>query len=90
MGIIFAYFVPSFIFGWAYFISALIQVALFLLFGSIKWVQSYYFASEDLRKRTVKQINYIQRFKCDKGLTTPEEAKQQMESIGGKDDVNLG
>lgn len=90
MGIIFAYFVPSFIFGWAYFISALIQVAIFLLFGAIKWVQSYYFASEDLRKRTVKQINYIQRFKCDKGLATPEEAKQQIESIGGKDDVNLG
>lgn len=90
LGIVFSYFTFSFILGWAYLISALVQVSLFLLFGGIKWVQSYYFVTEDLRKRTIKQINYIQRFKCDKGLMTQQEAQKEMESIGGKANVNMG
>lgn len=89
-GIVFAYFTFSFIFGWAYLLSAIAQVALMLLFGGIKWVQSYYFVIEDLRKRTVKQINYLQRFKCDKGLATAEETKKEIESIGGDKYVSLG
>lgn len=89
MGIVFSYFTFSLIWGWGYLISAFVQVMLFLLFGGIKWVQSYYFATEDLRKRTVKQINYIQRFKCDKGLATLEEVKEEMKIIGGEKDVDI-
>lgn len=68
VGLIFSYFTFTFILGWAYLISSLVQIAIFLLMGSIKFVQSYYFVIEDLRLRTVKQINYIQKFKRDKGI----------------------
>ena len=74
--IVFAYFTVSFITGWATLLSSLIQVAIFLSMGGIKWVQSFYFVKEDLRKRTIRQINYIQKFKCDKGINTTEEEKQ--------------
>ena len=90
MGIVFAYFSFSFVFGWAYIISSLVQIAIFLLFGGIKWVQSYYFVTEDLRKRTVRQINYLQRFKCDKGIATKEEVEEENKQLkGDKQDVNL-
>ena len=70
MGYVFSYFTFSFVMGWENLIAALIQVAIFLLMGSIKFVQSYYFVTEDLRKRTVRQINYLQRFKFDIGIAT--------------------
>lgn len=76
MGIVFSYFTFSFVIGWGYLISALVQVAIFLLFGAIKWVQSYYFVVEDLRRRTVRQINYIQRFKGDVGLIKDKNQNQ--------------
>ncbi len=76
-GIVFAYFTFNFVVGWAYLISSLIQVALFLLAGGIKFIQSYYFVVEDLRRRTIKQINYMQKFKCDKGITTPSDENQK-------------
>lgn len=74
--IVFAYFTVSFITGWATLLSSLIQVAIFLSMGGIKWVQSFYFVKEDLRKRTIRQINYIQKFKCDKGIASSEEEKK--------------
>ena len=74
--IVFAYFTVSFISGWATLISSVVQIAIFLCMGGIKWVQSFYFVKEDLRKRTIRQINYIQKFKCDKGINTTEEEKQ--------------
>lgn len=74
--IVFAYFTVSFITGWATLLSSLIQVAVFLSMGGIKWVQSFYFVKEDLRKRTIRQINYIQKFKCDKGIASSEEEKK--------------
>ena len=74
--IVFAYFTVSFISGWATLISSVVQVAIFLCMGGIKWVQSFYFVKEDLRKRTIRQINYIQKFKCDKGIASTEEEKQ--------------
>ena len=83
LGIIFSYFSFSFIAGWENLISAVLQVAIFLLFGGIKWFQSYYFVVEDLRKRTVRQINYIQKFKCDKGIITSKETEEELKSIGG-------
>lgn len=83
MGIVFSYFTFSFIFGWARVISSLLQIAIFLLFGGIKWVQSYYFVTEDLRKRTVRQINYLQRFKCDKRISTKEQVEKEIQSIKG-------
>ena len=77
MGVVFAYFSVSFLFGWAYLISALVQVATFLLLGGIKFMQSRYFVKEDLRKRTVRQINFMQKFKCDKGLASIKEVKEE-------------
>lgn len=87
--IIFSYFSFSFILGWAYLISSCVQVAIFLLMGGAKFIQSYYFITEDFRKRTVRQINYIQRFKCDKGLITKEEAAKEIESIKGGNDYGV-
>lgn len=90
IGIVFSYFTFSFIIGWAYLIAALVQVAIFLLMGGIKFVMSYFFVIEDLRKRTVKQINYIQKFKCDKGISTKEEVVEELKEIkGGQENVNL-
>lgn len=83
MGLVFSYFTFSFILGWAQVISSLVQIAIFLLFGGIKWVQSYYFVTEDLRKRTVRQINYLQRFKCDKGISTKEQVEKENQTIKG-------
>ncbi len=77
ISIAFSYFTFSFVMGWENLIAALIQVAIFLLMGSIKFVQSYYFVTEDLRKRTVRQINYLQRFKCDKGIATKQEVTEE-------------
>lgn len=81
MGIIFSYFTFSFVLGWENLIAAIIQVAIFLLMGSIKFVQSYYFVTEDLRKRTVRQINYLQRFKCDKGLASVDDVSEQCKTL---------
>ena len=81
MGIVFSYFTFSFIFGWENIIAAIIQVAIFLLMGAIKFVQSYYFVTEDLRKRTVRQINFLQRFKCDKGIATREEVVRECSTL---------
>ena len=90
MGITFAYFSVSFLFGWAYLISAMVQVATFLLLGGIKFMQSRYFVKEDLRKRTVRQINFMQKFKCDKGLCTKKEAVEELKAIkDGQDDSIL-
>lgn len=68
MGIIFSYFTFSFMLGFEYLISSLVQIALFLGLGGIKYLQSYIFVTEELRAKTVKKINYIQRFRCDMGL----------------------
>lgn len=88
MGMVFSYFSFSFIIGWSYLISAIIQVAIFLLFGGIRWVQSYYFVVEDLRRRTVRQINYLQRFKCDVGLATKSDIEKENKVLGGIKNVN--
>lgn len=90
MGVVFAYFSVSFLFGWAYLISALVQVATFLLLGGIKFMQSRYFVKEDLRKRTVRQINFMQKFKCDKGLASIKEVKEELKTIkDGQDNTIL-
>ena len=87
MGIIFSYFTFSFVLGWENLIASIIQVALFLLMGSIKFVQSYYFVTEDLRKRTVRQINFLQRFKCDKGIATKKEITEECKVLADGETV---
>ena len=77
IAVVFSYFTVNFLFGYEYLISSLIQVGIFLLMGGIKWVQSYYFVIETLRKRTVRQINYIKRFKCDMKIDDKEESKKE-------------
>ncbi|MBQ7308216.1 MAG: hypothetical protein IJW82_06805 [Clostridia bacterium] len=66
IGIIFSYFTFSYMVSYASLIQSLIQVAIFLLMGAIKYMQSYYFIIDNERNHIIKQINYLQKFKSEK------------------------
>lgn len=46
-------------------IWTVLQVAVFLIMGAMKFVNSYFFVVDDLRKRTIRQIDILQKFKAD-------------------------
>lgn len=52
-------------FSWAEFVWTLLQVALFLLMGAMNCVNTYFFVTDELRARTIRQINELDKFKAD-------------------------
>lgn len=72
-------------------IWTVLQVALFLIMGAMKYINSYFFVVDDLRKRTIRQIDILQKFKADmeanpdgfQGSKLVIENKEEKEQVNG-------
>ena len=63
--VIFGYYSMQMIgdFKWSYLIWTALQIIIFLIFGVIKMMSSYFFITDELRNRKIRKIDWLSKFK---------------------------